>query len=66
MKQIYILVFYFYLFAYICTLLLEKDMQQYNQGELLRNVNFPEDIKKLSKNQLSNFVMRLGNILLKF
>jgi len=53
MKQIYILVFYFYLFAYICTLLLEKDMQQYNQGELLRNVNFPEDIKKLSKNQLS-------------
>ncbi|MDD2190961.1 MAG: 1-deoxy-D-xylulose-5-phosphate synthase [Bacteroidales bacterium] len=27
-------------------------MQQYNQGELLKNVNYPEDIKKLSKSQL--------------
>ena len=27
-------------------------MQEYNQGELLKNVNYPEDIKKLSKSQL--------------
>jgi 1-deoxy-D-xylulose-5-phosphate synthase len=33
-------------------LLGEKDMNDYNQGELLKNINFPEDLKKLSKDKL--------------
>ena len=27
-------------------------MQEYNQGELLKTINYPEDIKKLSKYKL--------------
>jgi len=50
--------------VYICILQEEKDMQEYNQGELLKNVNYPEDIKKLSKSQLPQLCKEVRNYII--